>query len=348
MSLPTRMKALVKVAPAPGAELQEVPVPKPGPGEVLIKVEVASVCGTDVHIYEWNRWAANRVKTPIVFGHEFAGKVVALGDGAAGVDPGDYVSAESHVICGLCYQCRTGQPHICGRCSILGVDRPGCFADYVAIPATNAWQNSADLPPDIASVQEPFGNAVDAVFAGDVPGKSFLVLGCGPIGLMAVGLLKASGATPILAADLSDYRLDLARKMGATHTWNPASVDTVAKVRELTAGEGVDAVLEMSGARPAIAQAMKAVRNGGRVTLLGLPSGPVELDLAEDFIFKGVTMHGITGRHIFQTWYKTRAFVGGGLVDLRPLITHTFPLTDYKTAFELAMSGRCGKIVLTL
>lgn len=348
MALPSRMKALVKTAPVAGAELLEMEVPQPGPGEILVKIKVASICGTDVHIYEWNQWAANRMKTPIVFGHEFAGEVVALGPGVAGVKLGDYVSAESHVICGLCYQCRSGQSHICRECSILGVDRQGCFADYVVIPAANAWLNPPGLAPDVASVQEPFGNAIDTVFAGDVPGKSFLVLGCGPIGLMAVALLRASGGTPVLAADLSDYRLDLARKLGATMAWNAGSTDTLAKVKELTGGEGVDAVLEMSGARPAIAQALKAVRNGGRVTLLGLPSGPVPLDLAEDLIFKGVTMQGVTGRHIFQTWYKTRAFLESGLVDLKPLITHTFPMTDFKAAFELAISGKCGKIVFTV
>ncbi len=348
MTLPTRMKALVKAAPVAGAELGEVEVPKPGPGEILVKVKTASICGTDVHIWEWNRWARNRMRTPIIFGHEFAGEVVALGAGVSATGPvrlGSYVSAESHVICNECYQCRTGQSHICRRCSILGVDRPGCFADYVVIPAANAWPNPPDLAPDVASIQEPFGNAVDTVFAGDVPGRSFLVLGCGPIGLMAIALLRASGATPILAADLSDYRLDLARRLGASQAWNPADIDTVTRVLELTEGEGVDAVLEMSGARPAIAQALKAVRNGGRVTLLGLPSGPVELDLAEDLIFKGVTVQGITGRHIFQTWYKTRAFLGSGLVDLRPLITHSFPLSQYREAFELAVSGKCGKVV---
>lgn len=355
MALPSRMRALVKTAPAPGAELREVEVPQPGPGEILVKVRAASICGTDVHIYEWNRWAAARIKPPIIFGHEFAGEVVALGPGVAeglsgdgGVRVGDYVSAESHVICGRCYQCQTGQSHICRRCSILGVDRAGCFADYVCIPAANAWPNAPDLPPEVASVQEPFGNAVDTVFAGEVPGKSFLVLGAGPIGLMAVALLRASGATPIIASDLSDYRLELARKLGADHVLNARSVDTVAETLKLTGGEGVDAVLEMSGARPAIPQALKAVRNGGRVTVLGLPSAPVELDLAEDFVFKGLTMQGITGRHIFQTWHMTRAFLGSGRVDLRPLITHTFPIAEFKAAFELAMSGRCGKIVLKM
>lgn len=352
MALPSRMKALVKPAPAPGAELREVEVPQPGPGEILVKVKVASICGTDVHIYEWNQWAARRVKPPLVFGHEFAGQVVAVGPGtgtaAAPVRVGDYVSAESHVVCGVCYQCRTGQSHICADCAILGVDRPGSFADYVVIPAVNAWVNPPDLPPEAASIQEPFGNAVDTVFAGDVPGRSFLVLGCGPIGLMAVALLRASGAAPIFAADLSDYRLALAQRLGATAVWNAASTDTVARVRELTDGQGVDAVLEMSGAGTAVRQALKAVRNGGRVTLLGLPAAPVELDLAEDVIFKGVTVQGVTGRHIFATWYKTRAFLASGLVDPDLLITHRFPLTRFKEAFELAASGRCGKIVLTL
>jgi threonine 3-dehydrogenase len=351
VTLPARMRALVKTAPALGAELREVEVPRPGTGEVLVKVKVASICGTDIHIWEWNRWAEGRMKTPIIFGHEFAGEVVALGAGVAEMTDlrvGAYVSAESHVVCGQCYQCQTGQSHVCRRCSILGVDRDGCFADYVRIPASNAWLNPPDLPPEVASIQEPFGNAVDTVFAGDVPGRSFLVLGCGPIGLMAVALLRASGAAPIFAADLSEYRLALARKLGACVAWNAGSTDTVAKVLELTGGEGVDAVLEMSGARSAMAQAMKAARNGGRVTLLGLPSGPVELNLSEDFIFKGLTMHGITGRHIFGTWHRTRAFLASGRVELRPLITHSFPLEDYREAFGLATSGRCGKVVLTV
>jgi threonine 3-dehydrogenase len=349
--VPNRMTALMKAAPGPGAELRQVSVPRPGPGEILVKVRVASICGTDVHIYEWNQWADTRMKAPIVFGHEFAGDVVALGPGVAETGLariGDYVSAESHVICGTCYQCRTGQSYICRKCSIVGVDRPGCFAEYVVVPAVNAWPNPATLAPEVASIQEPFGNAVDTVFAGEAPGKSFAVLGCGPIGLMAVALLRASGASMVLATDLSEYRLDLARRMGATEVWNARTTDTVQRVWEITTGEGVDAALEMSGAKSAIAQALKIVRNGGRVTLLGLPAGAVELELSEDFIFKGLTLHGITGRRIFQTWYKVRAFLETGLVDLRPLITHSFPLTDFKTAFELAVSGQCGKIVLTM
>ncbi|RJQ08219.1 MAG: L-threonine 3-dehydrogenase [Bacillota bacterium] len=342
------MRALVKTAPGAGAELQVVPVPRPGPGEVLVKVAVASICGTDVHIYEWNAWAAGRMRTPIVFGHEFAGHVVALGTGASGVEVGDYVSAESHVICGRCYQCRTGQSHICRSCSILGVDRQGCFADYVVVPAANVWHNPPELAPEVASIQEPFGNAVDTVFADGVPGKSFLVLGCGPIGLMAVALLRASGATPIIAADLSDYRLAMAMNLGADHVIDAKSADTVSRTLELTGGEGVDAVLEMSGARTAITQALKAARNGGRVTMLGLPAGPVALDLAEDFVFKGLTLQGITGRHIFETWYTAKAFLASGRVDLRPVITHSYPIEVFREAFELAITGKCGKIVLTL
>jgi len=208
--LPRRMKAIIKPAPGPGGELHQVEVPRPGAGEILVKVQATSICGTDVHIWEWNEWAAGRIRPPLVFGHEFAGKVVALGPGARGVKLGDHVSAETHVICGECYQCRTGQGHICRDCSIIGVDRPGCFADYVVVPASNAWVNPPDLPPAVASVQEPFGNAVDTVFAGEVHGRSVLVFGCGPIGLMAVALLRASGAAPIIATDLSAYRLALA------------------------------------------------------------------------------------------------------------------------------------------
>ncbi|HCJ09749.1 MAG TPA: L-threonine 3-dehydrogenase [Clostridiales bacterium] len=348
MALPDTMKAVVKAAAAPGAELRQVEVPRPGPGEVLVKVKVASVCGTDVHIYKWDKWAAERIRPPLVFGHEFAGHVVEVGPGVDDVRVGDYVSAESHVVCHRCYQCRIGQFHHCQDCSILGVDRPGCFAEYVAIPAANLWPNPSDLPPETASIQEPFGNAVDTVFAGDVPGCSFLVEGCGPIGLMAVALLRASGAALVIASDLSDYRLELAGRLGADHLVNVARVDVVSETLRLTDGRGVDAVLEMSGAPAAIRAALKTTRHGGRVTLLGLPAGAVELDISEDLVFKGLTVQGVTGRHIFETWYRTRTFLSSGRVDVRPLITHTFPLESYREAFELAASGKCGKIVLTL
>lgn len=346
MSLPQRMRALVKPTPGPGAELREVPVPTPRPGEVLVKVRAASICGTDVHIYEWNDWAAGRLRPPLVFGHEFAGDVVAVGPGVQDdIDLGDYVSAETHIVCGRCYQCRTGQGHICHGCSIIGVDRDGAFAEYVALPASNAWKNPPDLDPAIASVQEPFGNAVDTVFAGEVAGRGLVVFGCGPIGLMAVALLRASGATPIIAADLSDYRLELAAKLGADVVLNPRTTDVVAEVLRLTGGEGVDGVLEMSGANVAVGQAVRMTRNGGRITVLGLPTGAVQVDLPT-LVFKGLSVQGITGRHMYQTWYTTRAFLGSGRVDVRPVITHRFPFTAFDEAFHLAASGRCGKIVL--
>jgi len=215
------------------------------------------------------------------------------------------------------------------------------------VPAANVWHNPPELAPEVASIQEPFGNAVDTVFAGDVPGKSFLVLGCGPIGLMAVLLLRASGAAPIIAADLSDYRLAMAESLGTDHVIDAKTTDTVSRTLELTGGEGVDAVLEMSGARPAIVQALKVARNGGRVTMLGLPAGPVELELAQDFVFKGLTLQGITGRHIFKTWYLARTFLASGRIDLGRVITHSFPLEAFREAFELALTGQCGKIVLT-
>jgi len=345
--LPRKMKAIVKPTPGPGGELLQVDVPRPGPGEVLVKVKATSICGTDVHIWEWNEWAAGRIRPPLVFGHEFAGEVVALGPGSSGVRLGDNVSAETHIVCGRCYQCRTGQSHICQDCSIIGVDRPGCFAEYVAVPASNTWLNPPDLAPAIASVQEPFGNAVDTVFAGPVHGRSVLVFGCGPIGLMAVALLRASGAAPVIATDLSDYRLALARDLGADLAVNARDVDVVEESLRHTGGEGVDAVLEMSGAPVALGQALRAARNGGRVTVLGLPPRPVELDVNE-FVFKGLTIQGITGRRMYRTWYTTRAYLESGRVDLGRIITHTFPLASFEEAFELAVSGRCGKIVMTL
>lgn len=328
--------------------MREVDVPTPGPGEVLVKVRAASICGTDVHIYDWNEWAAGRLRPPIVFGHEFAGDVVALGSGAEGgeIDLGDYVSAETHIVCGRCYQCRTGQGHICRDCSIIGVDRAGAFAEYVALPATNAWPNPPGLDPAIASVQEPFGNAVDTVFAGEVAGRSFVVFGCGPIGLMAVAILRASGAALIVAVDLSDYRLNLAGQLGADSTLNPRAVDVLDGVLSLTGGDGVDGVLEMSGAAVALDQAVKLTMNGGRITALGLPAGPIQFDVP-GFVFKGLTLQGITGRRLYGTWYTTRALLGSGRVDIRPVITHRFTFAQFEEAFDLAETGQCGKIVFS-
>jgi threonine 3-dehydrogenase len=341
------MKALRKTGPSPGLQVVDVPVPAPGPHDVLVRVEAASICGTDLHIWKWDDWSRNRIKPPITLGHEFSGTVVEAGNLTSEIRVGDYVSAESHVTCGHCYQCRTGQAHLCPRTQILGVDRDGAFAEYVAVPESVIWRNDpGKLPPEIASLQEPFGNAVFATLSHDLAGQTVAVFGCGPIGLFSIGIAKASGASAVLAVDPVAYRLDLARVMGATAVCNPAEADAVAWTRDRNEGYPVDIVLEMSGAPRAITDAFRAVRNGGRVTLFGIPSKPVEVDIAECLIFKNLTVFALNGRRIWDTWYKTRWLLEGGVVDLRPLITCQIGFDGTADAFDLLASGRACKIVL--
>jgi threonine 3-dehydrogenase len=338
------MQALVKERPGPGAEIREVPLPEPGPTEVLVRVEAASVCGTDLHIQRWDPWAVeNFGPPPMVFGHEMAGTVVARGAAASQVPLGSLVAAETHLVDWECYQCRTGRAHVCQRLRILGVHVPGSFAQYVAIPERNAWVTEG-LPAEVAALQEPMGNAVHAIFVEEVAGMSVAVLGCGPIGLMAVAICRLAGARQVYATDLNPERLDLARRMGADETID-ARDNVAARLRQLTAGDGVDVVLEMSGAEPALHQGLAAVTNGGRVSLLGTHTRPATLDLSEEVIFKGIRLYGITGRRLFETWYRTTALLEEGL-DLTPIITHRLPLSRHAEAFELVASGHAGKVVL--
>ncbi|WP_199868536.1 L-threonine 3-dehydrogenase [Virgibacillus senegalensis] len=340
------MKALVKSRQDKGAEIQQVAIPPIGDREVLIKVKATSICGTDVHIYNWDEWSQSRVRPPYVFGHEFAGEVVETGDKVTKVAVGDYVSAETHIVCGHCPQCLTGKYHICENTQIIGVDRDGCFAEYVALPEDNLWKNPEDMPVEIASVQEPMGNAVHTVLSGDVAGKSVAIIGCGPIGIMAVGVAKAAGASQVIALDLNDYRLDLANQMGATTIINSSRENPVDRVKELTQGHGVDVVCEMSGHPTAINQGFKMVTNGGRVSILSLPTKPVEIDITDDIVFKGITVQGITGRKMFETWQQVSRLLDSKQVDLSPMITHHFPLEDFEKGFDLMNAGKCGKVVL--
>ncbi|QTN01463.1 L-threonine 3-dehydrogenase [Sediminibacillus dalangtanensis] len=340
------MKALVKSRKEKGAEIQQVEIPSIGDREVLIKVKATSICGTDVHIYNWDEWSQSRVHPPYVFGHEFAGEVVETGEKVTKVAVGDYVSAETHIVCGHCPQCLTGKYHICENTQIIGVDRDGCFAEYVALPEDNMWKNPEDMPVEIASVQEPMGNAVHTVLSGDVVGKSVAVIGCGPIGMMAVGVAKAAGASQVIAFDLNDYRLDLANQMGATTIINSAKENPVDRVKELTGGHGVDVVCEMSGHPTAINQGFKMVTNGGRVSILSLPTKPVEVDITDDIVFKGITVQGITGRKMFETWQQVSRLLNSEQVDVSPMITHHFPLEDFEKGFNLMNEGKCGKVVL--
>ncbi|MDQ2742963.1 MAG: L-threonine 3-dehydrogenase [Chloroflexota bacterium] len=343
--IPTYMQALVKPGPAPGAALATVPVPALGSHDVLIKVRAASICGTDLHIYSWDPWAQGRFHPPMVFGHEFAGDVVAVGSEVTSVEPGAYVAAESHIVCGECYECRHGLAHICRRVQIIGVDRPGAFAEYVAIPERNAWPTNPRFPPRIATIQEPMGNAVHTALSAPLAGSSVAIFGAGPIGLFTVPIARASGAKKIITVEPSEFRRDLAARIGSDVVINPLTDNVVHRIMEETEGEGVDVVLEMSGNPLAIAQGLKALRYGGFVSMLGIPSRPVEVDLADGVIFKGATVQGISGRRMFETWYQTRGFLESGM-DLTSLITHQMPLTEFELAFELVRTGQSGKVVM--
>ncbi|WP_343031321.1 L-threonine 3-dehydrogenase [Metabacillus lacus] len=341
-----KMKAIVKHQRGYGAEMQMVDIPYIEEHEVLIKVKATSICGTDVHIYSWDEWSESRVNPPYIFGHEFAGEVVETGSKVTNVKVGDFVSAETHLVCYECPQCLSGQYHICKNTKIIGVDTHGCFAEYVALPAVNLWKNPSDMPFDVASVQEPMGNAVHTVLAGDVAGKTVAVIGCGPIGIMAVGVARAAGAAQVIALDLNDYRLNLAKEMGATAVVNSKEQNPLEVIHQLTDGNGVDVVCEMSGHPVAMDQGFKMVTNGGRVSILSLPVRPVSIDITNDVVFKGITVQGITGRKMYETWQQVSSLLKSGQVDVTPLITHHFPLEDFAKGFDLMIEGKCGKVVL--
>ncbi|RKN76015.1 L-threonine 3-dehydrogenase [Paenibacillus ginsengarvi] len=339
------MMALVKEYRASGLCFKQVPIPAIGPNDVLIKVRSSSICGTDMHIYKWDAWAENTVVTPNVVGHEFAGIVEAVGSEVTNVRAGDYVSAEGHVVCGVCRACRSGNAHVCPHTRSFGITIPGCFAEYAVVPATNIVHNDPRLPAELACLQDPLGNAVQSVMAGDITGKSVAVIGAGPIGLMAVAVAKACGASSVIAADINDFRLRMAKTMGADALVNSATETLSQRLKELTGGEGVEVLLEMSGHPEAIRQGLEGTANAGRVSLLGIPAGSVELDLSRSIIFKGLRIEGITGRRMYTTWFQVKGLLESGRIDLSPLVTHRFRLDQYEEAFELMRSGNCGKIV---
>ena len=309
-------------------------------------MRATSICGTDLHIYKWDEWARKRIRPPLVVGHEFCGHVAAVGRDVTEVKEGDFVSAESHITCGHCAQCRTGNGHICQNTRIIGVDRDGCWAEYIAMPAYNLWPNAPDMAPEIACMLENFGNAVHTAFASDLTAKKVLITGCGPVGLMAVAVAKAAGARAIYATDISPYRLRLARELGATHALNVAEVDVVDVIKQDTGGHGVDVLLEMSGAQPAIAQGFQALRDGGEAALLGLAPGTIGFDINSAIIFKGATVHGIVGRELWGTWFRMRGLLNSGAVDLSPLVTHRFTLEQWEDAVQIMNSGASGKVVM--
>jgi threonine 3-dehydrogenase len=342
------MRAVRKRGAEPGLVLDEVPVPTPEADEVLVRIEAASICGTDLHINRWDQWSSERIQPPLTLGHELCGTVVAVGREVRDFAEGDYVSAESHVTCGVCFHCRTGRAHMCERTRILGVDRDGGFADYAAIPASVVWRNDrTKLPPEIACLQEPFGNAVFATSTQDLAGRAVAVLGCGPVGLFTIAILRAFGAGRLLASDHVPFRLQLAKELGAEDVVNVDEVDDVPGwFAAQNEGVGMGIVFEMSGALKAIHDAFEIVRHGGNVVLFGIPSQPATIDIAESLIFKNLTVTAVNGREIWETWYTTRWLLEHGVVDLRPLITAQLPLERYDEAFDLLESGNACKIVL--
>jgi len=342
---PRTMRALAKTRPEPGLELVQRPVPVPGPGEVLLKMEAASICGTDYHLFSWDPWAREILKPPTILGHELAGRVVGTGDGVTRVREGDLVGVESHIVDWTCAQCRRGDMHLCHNLRVIGAHVDGGFAEYVVIPQANAIESNG-LDPAVVALQEPMGNAVHAAFAEPIEGRTVLVTGCGPIGLCSVGIARAAGAALVIATDTEDYRLDLARTMGADLALNARDPATVERIMAATNGDGVEVVLEMSGAQAALNQALAAITRGGRISLLGIFGEPVRVDLSDFVIQKGLRIHGIYGRRIYDTWERTQALLRSGALDVTPIITHRFDLADWERGFELIASRHAGKVVL--
>jgi threonine 3-dehydrogenase len=345
------MRALRKIDRRPGAELVEIAVPRPRDDEVLIRVHGASICGTDLHIYEWNEWAETRVpQVPMTFGHEVAGTVEAVGDEVHHLQPGAFIAAETHIACGHCSTCQTGRAHICENLKILGVDTEGAFAEFLVLPATNAWIVGEGIEPDVASIMEPFGNAVHAAFGTgggeDIATNTVAVIGCGPIGLFATAIARSLGAWKVVAIEPNGYRRTMAASMGADVLLDPSASDPVRAVMELTGGSGAEVVLEMSGNTRAIDQGTRMLARGGRMSLLGLPDGAVTLDLNDQVIFKEARLQGITGREMFRTWQQTTTLLSTGRVDVAPVITHRFDLERFAEAFETTASGESGKVIL--
>jgi threonine 3-dehydrogenase len=340
------MEAVVKAHARPGVEVREVPLPPMGPTDVLVRVEAASVCGTDLHIYNWDPWAQGRIQPPLIPGHEFCGFVAATGAEVTAVKEGDFVSAEMHVACGKCLQCRTGQAHVCKRVKIIGVDPNGAFAEYVTIPESNIWELPPSLPREYASILDPLGNAVHCVLAGEIAAKSVAIVGCGPIGLFAIAVARACGATSVYALEVNEHRRKLAEAMHADAVLDPGKDDVLAYIQQHTSGIGVDVVLEMSGHPDGMRLGFQVLRSGGRISLLGIPSRPVEIDFAQDVIFKGATVQGINGRRMYETWYQMEALLQAGKLDLSPAITHRLPMREFARGMELLKSGEASKILL--
>lgn len=345
METPKTMQALVKQHAAPGLWLEEVPVPQIGINDVLIRILKTAICGTDIHIWDWNPWAQRTIPVPMVVGHEFVGRVAAVGSNVHDVEVGEIVSGEGHLVCGRCRNCLAGRRHLCKATKGVGVNRPGCFAEYLSIPVTNVWHADPKIPLEIMAIFDPFGNATHTALAFEVLGEDVLITGAGPIGIMATAVAKHAGARYVVTTDLNPYRLELAQRMGATLAVN-VKEKTLAQVQqELGMKEGFDVGLEMSGSGQALRDMIANLCHGGKIALLGIPSADLAIDW-NTVIFNMLTIKGIYGREMFETWYLMQSMIQTGL-DISPVITHRFHYTEFQQAFEIMASGNSGKVILT-
>ena len=336
------MRALVKRESAPGIWMERVSIPSPGTNEVLIKVEKTAICGTDLHIYLWDEWSQATIKPGLVIGHEFVGRIEQLGQGVTGYQTGDRVSAEGHVVCGHCRNCRAGKPHLCPNTEGIGVNRNGAFAEYVVVPASNLWPIPNEIAPELAAFFDPFGNAAHCALQYDLVGEDVLITGAGPIGIIAAGICRHIGARHVVITDVNDYRLDLAKSMGASHTVN-VSRDSIASLVESLGIDGFDIGLEMSGNSVAFNDLLHHMYHGGKVALLGLLPEGTGCDWSQ-IIFKGLELNGIYGRRMYETWYKMTQMVLSGF-PLHRALTHHIPIDEFESGFQLMKAGQCGKVV---
>jgi len=338
------MKAITKKLAQPGLWLDDVPEPKIGINDVLIRVKRASVCGTDVHIYNWDDWAQQAIPVPMVIGHEFVGEIVQVGSNVSDFFPGQIVSGEGHVVCGHCRNCLAGRRHLCAHTSGVGVNRPGAFAEYIALPMGNVWVHSPHVDLEVASIFDPFGNAVHTALSFPVLGEDVLITGAGPIGLMAAAVVHHAGARFVVITDVNPYRLELARKLGVTRAVDVRSQKLADVQRELDMKEGFDVGLEMSGNPAALGDMIANMSHGGKIAMLGIPSETMAIDW-RTVIFSMLTIKGIYGREMYETWYKMTVMLQSGL-DIKPVITHRFPYTEYERAFDVMRKGESGKVIL--
>jgi threonine 3-dehydrogenase len=338
------MKALVKAHAERGLWLQDVPEPEPGINDVLIKVHKTGICGTDLHIYKWDDWARQTIPVPMVVGHEFVGEVIRVGSNVSDFHQGEIVSAEGHVVCGRCRNCLAGRRHLCKDTVGIGVNRPGAFAEFISVPMTNVWHHRDGVDEEVAAIFDPFGNAVHTALAFEVLGEDVLITGAGPIGIMAIPVAKHAGARHVVITDVNDYRLDLARQMGATVALNVTNGSLDEVQRDLGMKEGFDVGLEMSGNPSALRSMVDHMCHGGKIAMLGIPSSPIEIDWNK-VIFNMLTLKGIYGREMYETWYQMSVMLESGL-NLKPVITHRFPYTEFEQGFTAMESGSCGKVVL--